>query len=282
MDARTGEGGAGARGRARRARRSPHQQGARDGRARPEVFNGYCGAESGYVPVSTVAPAALVGELELQRVARASERSPILPAPWAEPPAAARGAGSRAAPEGRRSRREHSPPAVPPLDGVLLVPRRAALDAFVAAGWRIFGGATPLLDAERRRLLNLDLTDPEVALERDGELAAVAHVETDLEGIVTHVEVVGAAAGGSGPRRHRPRGREPRCAAGGRRSGRARVDLGAGVGRHAHRERGARPALDLRGAGLRRPALGGGDGGAAGVAERVSLASGAAGRCRVL
>ncbi|HSD20576.1 MAG TPA: metallopeptidase TldD-related protein [Anaeromyxobacter sp.] len=49
-----------------------------------KVFNGYCGAESGYVPVSTVAPAALVGEIELQRVARQSERSPILPAPWSE------------------------------------------------------------------------------------------------------------------------------------------------------------------------------------------------------
>jgi TldD protein len=55
-----------------------------------KVFNGYCGAESGYVPVSTVAPATLVGEIELQRVARQSERSPILPAPWseAEPPRA--------------------------------------------------------------------------------------------------------------------------------------------------------------------------------------------------
>ncbi len=54
------------------------------------VFNGFCGAESGYVPVSTVAPAALVGEIELQRVARANERSPILPSPWSEearPPA---------------------------------------------------------------------------------------------------------------------------------------------------------------------------------------------------
>jgi predicted Zn-dependent protease len=49
------------------------------------VFNGYCGAESGYVPVSTVAPSTLVGELELQRVARANERSPILPSPWSEP-----------------------------------------------------------------------------------------------------------------------------------------------------------------------------------------------------
>jgi predicted Zn-dependent protease len=63
------------------------------------VFNGYCGAESGYVPVSTVAPAALVGEIELQRVTRANDRSPILPAPWSEtapPPAPARpSAGGR-------------------------------------------------------------------------------------------------------------------------------------------------------------------------------------------
>ncbi len=49
------------------------------------VFNGYCGAESGYVPVATVAPAALVGEIELQRVARQNERSAILPSPWAAP-----------------------------------------------------------------------------------------------------------------------------------------------------------------------------------------------------
>jgi hypothetical protein len=50
------------------------------------AFNGYCGAESGYVPVSTVAPAVLVGEIELQRVARQNERTPILPAPWTEAP----------------------------------------------------------------------------------------------------------------------------------------------------------------------------------------------------
>jgi predicted Zn-dependent protease len=64
---------------------------------RARVFNGYCGAESGYVPVSTVAPAALVGEIELQRVVRANERSPILPSPWSEEPrrpgGAAPGAG---------------------------------------------------------------------------------------------------------------------------------------------------------------------------------------------
>jgi TldD protein len=46
------------------------------------VFNGFCGAESGYVPVSTVAPALLISEIELQRTRRALERPPILPAPW--------------------------------------------------------------------------------------------------------------------------------------------------------------------------------------------------------
>jgi TldD protein len=49
------------------------------------VFNGFCGAESGYVPVSTVAPAILITEIELQRTRRAMERAPILPAPWREP-----------------------------------------------------------------------------------------------------------------------------------------------------------------------------------------------------
>lgn len=45
------------------------------------VFNGYCGAESGSVPVSTVAPEALFAEIELQRSEEARERPPILPAP---------------------------------------------------------------------------------------------------------------------------------------------------------------------------------------------------------
>lgn len=52
------------------------------------VFNGFCGAESGYVPVSTVAPAALITELELQRTVKANERSPVLPGPWAKSKAA--------------------------------------------------------------------------------------------------------------------------------------------------------------------------------------------------
>jgi predicted Zn-dependent protease len=54
------------------------------------VFNGYCGAESGYVPVSTVAPASLFREMELQRTQRDKERTPVLPAPWAAPEGAAK------------------------------------------------------------------------------------------------------------------------------------------------------------------------------------------------
>lgn len=55
----------------------------------PGVFNGYCGAESGYVPVSTVAPAILISEIELQRTRRAMERPPMLRAPWHDDPPAA-------------------------------------------------------------------------------------------------------------------------------------------------------------------------------------------------
>jgi len=47
------------------------------------VFNGFCGAESGYIPVSAVAPAALITELELQRTGQMNERAPLLPSPWA-------------------------------------------------------------------------------------------------------------------------------------------------------------------------------------------------------
>ena len=46
------------------------------------VFNGYCGAESGYVPVSTIAPALLTTEIELQRNQTGKERPPLLPPPW--------------------------------------------------------------------------------------------------------------------------------------------------------------------------------------------------------
>jgi hypothetical protein len=48
---------------------------------RSEVFNGYCGAESGTVPVSAVAPAMLIGEIEIQRKEKSQDRPPLLPAP---------------------------------------------------------------------------------------------------------------------------------------------------------------------------------------------------------
>jgi predicted Zn-dependent protease len=49
-----------------------------------EVFNGECGAESGTIPVSAVAPAMLVSEMETQKQAQGSARPPILPIPGSE------------------------------------------------------------------------------------------------------------------------------------------------------------------------------------------------------
>lgn len=46
-----------------------------------EVFNGYCGAESGMVPVSSVAPPVLIRSLELQRNTSERSRAPILTSP---------------------------------------------------------------------------------------------------------------------------------------------------------------------------------------------------------
>jgi predicted Zn-dependent protease len=46
-----------------------------------EVFNGECGAESGTIPVSAVAPAMLVSEMETQRQPQGTARPPILPIP---------------------------------------------------------------------------------------------------------------------------------------------------------------------------------------------------------
>jgi TldD protein len=46
-----------------------------------EIFNGYCGAESGSVPVSAVSPAILVSELEIQKKEKGRDRPPLLPAP---------------------------------------------------------------------------------------------------------------------------------------------------------------------------------------------------------
>lgn len=48
------------------------------------VFNGECGAESGSIPVSAVAPAMLVSEIETQRQPQGTSRPPILPIPTAD------------------------------------------------------------------------------------------------------------------------------------------------------------------------------------------------------
>jgi predicted Zn-dependent protease len=48
---------------------------------KPEVFNGYCGAESGSIPVSAVSPAILVSEIEIEKKAKSQDRPPLLPEP---------------------------------------------------------------------------------------------------------------------------------------------------------------------------------------------------------
>jgi len=50
----------------------------------PEVFNGFCGAESGSVPVSSVSPALLLSSLEFQLKEKGSDRPPLLPKPGGE------------------------------------------------------------------------------------------------------------------------------------------------------------------------------------------------------
>lgn len=48
---------------------------------RAEVFNGFCGAESGSIPVSAVSPAILVSEIETQKKRNTQQKPPILPRP---------------------------------------------------------------------------------------------------------------------------------------------------------------------------------------------------------
>lgn len=48
---------------------------------RTEVFNGYCGAESGFVPVAVVSPAILVSEIEIEKMEKSQNRPPLLPPP---------------------------------------------------------------------------------------------------------------------------------------------------------------------------------------------------------
>jgi predicted Zn-dependent protease len=45
------------------------------------TFNGYCGAESGYVPVSATSPSLLVEQIEVERKDKGNDKPPVLPAP---------------------------------------------------------------------------------------------------------------------------------------------------------------------------------------------------------
>lgn len=63
-----------------------------------QVFNGVCGAESGWVPVSAVSPSLLVSQIEVARQELSEARPPILPSPKLE---ARRHAPTPTAAEGR-------------------------------------------------------------------------------------------------------------------------------------------------------------------------------------
>lgn len=46
-----------------------------------QTFNGYCGAESGFVPVSATSPSLLVEQIEVERRDKGTDKPPALPAP---------------------------------------------------------------------------------------------------------------------------------------------------------------------------------------------------------
>ncbi len=46
-----------------------------------DVFNGSCGAESGWVPVSSIAPSVLLRRLEIEKTEKAGTKPPLLPPP---------------------------------------------------------------------------------------------------------------------------------------------------------------------------------------------------------
>lgn len=47
------------------------------------VFNGTCGAESGWVPVSAIAPSVLIRSLEIEKTGKSNFKPPLLPPPYA-------------------------------------------------------------------------------------------------------------------------------------------------------------------------------------------------------
>lgn len=48
------------------------------------IFNGTCGAESGWVPVSAIAPSTLLRSMELEKARKAPQKLPLLPPPSSE------------------------------------------------------------------------------------------------------------------------------------------------------------------------------------------------------
>lgn len=78
-----------------------------------------------------------------------------------------------------------------PAAAVLLSSRAESLAALERAGWTPRPPAD-VLDAERRRLLNLDLGDADAAFSAQGDVVAVARLETDRAGLVTLVEITAA------------------------------------------------------------------------------------------
>jgi TldD protein len=50
-----------------------------------EIFNGYCGAESGSVPVAAAAPAILISEMEFAKKETSTDKPPMLPPPAHDP-----------------------------------------------------------------------------------------------------------------------------------------------------------------------------------------------------
>ncbi|HEY6464823.1 MAG TPA: metallopeptidase TldD-related protein [Candidatus Acidoferrales bacterium] len=52
-----------------------------------EIFNGYCGAESGSVPVAAASPAILISEMEFAKKETSTDTPPILPPPAHDPDA---------------------------------------------------------------------------------------------------------------------------------------------------------------------------------------------------
>jgi len=81
---------------------------------------------------------------------------------------------------------------LPPLAAVLLRRRAEALSALAGAGWRPW--ARPIdLDSIRKRLLNVDLGEPDVFLPAAGAgVLAVARLETDRAGEVVLWEITAA------------------------------------------------------------------------------------------